>query len=154
MKTDQFQNLPFSKTIDEATKFTALYIVAMEGKHKEFEFIRCWEHHKIAKLFLSGLKRIVRSFKKVSRHQDKLVKDLRKEGKADLINIAFAEQLHTCIQFYKKECAIVKDMLSEYREYVCSGHLIDTFIIPRLRTDYELVDYRTLPGVWMFKKPK
>ena len=148
MKTDQFQ-----KMAKETITFALLFNTALTSKNMEFEFIRCWEHRRVAKYYLNGLKKILRDFKKVAKAQDQLVKALKEAGKLDILNLKFADQLHECVKFYKKECAIVKDMLSEYREYVCSGHLIDTFLFPRLRTDYELVDYRTLPGVWMFKKP-
>ena len=149
MKTDQFQ-----KRAKESLTFAILFQAALSSKNMDFEFIRCWEHRTVARYYLSALRKILRDFKKVSKAQDQLVKDLKKAGKLNFLNLKFADQLHECVKFYKKECAVVKDMLSEYREYVCSGHLIDTFILPRLRTEYELVDYRTLPGVWMFKKPK
>ena len=149
METDQFQK----EQIEEASILTALYLQALQGKHKQFEFLRCWEHRKIAKYYLKGLKKIVHDFKILSKTQDKLIKILKEAGKLDIINYTYAKQLHLCVKFYKEECRIVKDMLSEYREYICSGHIIDTFILPRLRTEYELVDYRTLPGVWIFKKP-
>ena len=148
MKTDQFQ-----KRVKESLTFALLFQTALTGKNMDFEFIRCWEHRKVARYYLRALRKILRDFKKVAKAQDQLVKALTKAGKLNFLNLKFADQLHECVKFYKKECAVVKDMLSEYREYVCSGHLIDTFVLPRLRTDYELVDYRTLPGVWIFKKP-
>ena len=145
MKTDQFQN-----GVDaDAVLYTMLISAALTGEHREFEFIRCWEHRKIAKYFLKGLKVVIKNLKTMAKVADKLIK----AGQGNLIDHIYAKQLHLSIDYYKKECAIVRDMLSEYREYVCSGHLIDTFVLPRLRTEDELVDYRTLPGVWMFKKP-
>ena len=150
MKSDQFQIIPKKMTEEEESDFyVALALVAMKGEHRKFEFIRCWEHRKIVRLYKKGLKIVIKRFKELKALNEKLIK----AGKGSFTSLVLCRQFNICVKFYKKELHTINDMLSEYREYICSGHLLDTFVLPRLRTEDELVDYRTLPGVWIFKKP-
>ena len=55
------------------------------------------------------------------------------------------KQFEICYNYYKKECAIAKDMLSEYRAYLSSGHIFDQLVLNSARPDDECVDYRKLP---------
>ena len=150
MKSDQFQIVPKKMTEEEESDlYIALALVALKGEHRKFEFIRCWQHHKIVRLYKKALKTIIKRFKDLKALNEKLIR----AGHGTISSLVLCSQFSICVKFYKKELHTINDMLSEYREYVCSGHLLDTFVLPRLRTEDELVDYRTLPGVWIFKKP-
>lgn len=150
MDLKQFQNKPKN----DAEMFALLMANAFEGVHMKFEFLRCWEHCKVARIYLNGLRHVIKFFKSAQKVNKAIIAENEKQGKIDLEAMLMSESLKLCIDYYKKELRIAKDMLSEYREYICSGHIIDTFILPRWRPDEECVDYRTLPGVFMFKKPR
>ena len=55
------------------------------------------------------------------------------------------KQFEICYNYYKKEYEIAKDMLSEYRAYLFSGHIFDQLVLNNVRPDDECVDYRKLP---------
>jgi hypothetical protein len=149
MELDQFQHAD----MNDREMFAMLVSVALTNKNMDFEFIRCLEHRKVVKIYIKGVKKVVKFFKNISKLADKAAKLAMQDPQIDLSVIMAAKEFRHCKNYYIKELKIAKDMLSEYREYVCSGHLIDTFILPRWRPDEECVDYRTLPGVFMFKKP-
>ena len=57
------------------------------------------------------------------------------------------KQFEICYDYYKKEYELAKDMLSEYRAYLSSGHIFDQLVMNGVRQDDECVDYRELPWI-------
>ena len=55
------------------------------------------------------------------------------------------KQFEICYNYYKKEYELAKDMLSEYRAYLSSGHIFDQLVLNDIRPDDECIDYRELP---------
>jgi hypothetical protein len=62
-------------------------------------------------------------------------------GNPDLETLMALKQFKICTDFYKDETKILNDMLSEYTEYVLSGHVIDT-LVGNIRPDEDLYDHR------------
>lgn len=125
--------------------FIELVNHALQNKNSEFEFIRNWNMCKISRMYKRGTKRVAKVFDGLAK---KLVKEYAAKihkGNADIETLIAIKQFIVCRDFYLKENAIAKDMMSEYRTYVFSGHILDQFIFNIGRRDDELTDYRKLP---------
>ena len=140
METEQFE---FSE--DPKEIFSELVKKALEGKHSDFEFIRTYETCKVARYYKIGVKRVYKTFKTLYK---KLMKTYAKDIMADeqkLEMLMSMKQFEICYDYYKKEYELAKDMLSEYRAYLTSGHIFDQLIMNGVRLDDDCVDYRKLP---------
>jgi len=124
--------------------FEELVKKALEGKQSNFEFIRSYGMLSVARLYRKGTKRVAKVFKNLCKeildNYSKLI--ITDEQKIDML-LAY-KQFESCRDYYLKEYAIAKDMISEYRTYVFSGHILE-MLSGGYRSDYECVDYRKLP---------
>ena len=59
------------------------------------------------------------------------------------------KQFEICYDYYKKEYELAKDMLSEYRAYLTSGHIFDQLVMNGVRSDNDCVDYRGRKLPWI-----
>ena len=140
METDQFE---FSE--DPKKVFEELVKKALEGKQSDFEFIRTYEMCKVARYYKISVKRVSKTFKTLYK---KLMKTYAKDiltGEQKLEMLMSMKQFEICYDYYKKEYELAKDMLSEYRAYLSSGHIFDQLVLNDVRSDDECVDYRELP---------
>ena len=140
METDQIE-----LTEDPKEIFGELVKKALKGKQSDFEFIRTYEACKTARLYKSSVKRVSKTFKTLYK---KLMKTYAKDIMTDeqkLEMLMSMKQFEICYNYFKKECEIAKDMLSEYRAYLSSGHIFDQLVLNSVRPDDECVDYRKLP---------
>ena len=125
--------------------FEAVMKKALSGKHSDFEFIRTYEDCKTARLYKISVKRLSKVFKNLYKE---LMKSYTKNIRADeqkLEMLMSMKQFKICHDYFEKECEIAKDMLSEYRAYLTSGHIFDQLIMNGVRSDDDCVDYRKLP---------
>ena len=125
--------------------FEAVMKKALSGKHSDFEFIRTYEDCKTARLYKTSVKRLSKVFKNLYK---KLMKSYAKDIMTDeqkLEMLMSMKQFEICYDYYKKEYELAKDMLSEYRAYLSSGHIFDQLVLNSVRSDDECVDYRELP---------
>lgn len=132
--------------LTEPQKFFAeLVKKALEGKQSDFEFIRSYEMLKVARLYKKGTKKVHKLFNSLVKSiLDAYAKSiLTDEQKIEAL--LSVKQFEACAKYYENECAIAKDMLSEYRTYVLSGHIMEQFFFCGVRPDNECVDYRKLP---------
>ena len=142
METDQFE---FSE--DPKEIFSELVKKALKGKQSDFEFIRTYEACKVARYYKISVKRVYKTFKTLYK---KLMKTYAKDIMADeqkLEMLMSMKQFEICYDYYKKEYELAKDMLSEYRAYLTSGHIFDQLIMNDVRSDDDCVDYRKLPWI-------
>ena len=140
METDQFE---FSE--DPKKVFEELVKKALKGKQSDFEFIRTYEMCKVARYYKISVKRVYKTFKTLYK---KLMKTYAKDiltGEQKLEMLMSMKQFEICYNYYKKEYELAKDMLSEYRAYLSSGHIFDQLVLNDIRPDDECVDYRELP---------
>ena len=140
METDQFE---FSE--DPKKVFEELVKKALKGKQSDFEFIRTYEMCKVARYYKISVKRVSKTFKTLYK---KLMKTYAKDiltGEQKLEMLMSMKQFEICYDYYKKEYELAKDMLSEYRAYLSSGHIFDQLVLNDVRSDDECVDYRELP---------
>ena len=140
METGQFE---FSE--DPKKVFEELVKKALSGKQSDFEFIRTYEMCKVAKYYKISVKRVSKTFKTLYK---KLMKTYAKDILVDeqkLEILMSMKQFEICYDYYKKEYELAKDMLSEYRAYLSSGHIFDQLVLNSVRSDDECVDYRELP---------
>ena len=140
METEQFE---FSE--DPKKVFEELVKKALKGKQSDFEFIRTYEMCKVARYYKISVKRVSKVFKTLYK---KLMKTYAKDIMADeqkLEMLMSMKQFEICYDYYKKEYELAKDMLSEYRAYLSSGHIFDQLVLNDVRSDDECVDYRELP---------
>ena len=140
METDQFE---FSE--DPKKVFEELVKKALKGKQSDFEFIRTYEMCKVARYYKISVKRVSKTFKTLYK---KLMKTYAKDiltGEQKLEMLMSMKQFEICYNYYKKEYELAKDMLSEYRAYLSSGHIFDQLVLNSVRSDDECVDYRELP---------
>ena len=125
--------------------FEAVMKKALSGKHSDFEFIRTYEDCKTARLYKISVKRLSKVFKNLYK---KLMKSYAKDIMTDeqkLEMLMSMKQFKICHDYFEKEREIAKDMLSEYRAYLTSGHIFDQLIMNGVRSDDDCVDYRKLP---------
>ena len=130
---------------DQEKFFKAVVKKALSGKHSDFEFIRTYEDCKTARLYKSSVKRLSKVFKNLYKE---LMKTYAKDIMTDeqkLEMLMSMKQFEICYEYYKKEYELAKDMLSEYRAYLSSGHIFDQLVLNDVRSDDECVDYRELP---------
>ena len=140
METEQIE-----LTEDPKKFFEAVVKKALSGKQSDFEFIRTYEACKTARLYKSSVKRLSKVFKNLYK---KLMKTYAKDIMIDeqkLEMLMSMKQFEICYNYFKKECEIAKDMLSEYRAYLFSGHIFDQLVLNGVRPDDECVDYRKSP---------
>ena len=140
METEQFE---FSE--DPKEIFGELVKKALKGKQSDFEFIRTYEMCKVARYYKISVKRVSKTFKTLYK---KLMKTYAKDiltGEQKLEMLMSMKQFEICYDYYKKEYELAKDMLSEYRAYLSSGHIFDQLVLNDVRSDDECVDYRELP---------
>lgn len=139
METEQFE---FSE--DPKEIFSELVKKALKGKQSDFEFIRTYEMCKVARCYKISVKRVSKTFKTLYK---KLMKTYAKDILTDeqkLEMLMSMKQFEICRDYYKKEYEIAKDMLSEYRAYLTSGHIFDQLVCNAIRSDDDCVDYRKL----------
>ena len=140
METDQIE---FSE--DPKKVFEELVKKALKGKQSDFEFIRTYEMCKVARYYKISVKRVYKTFKTLYK---KLMKTYAKDILTDeqkLEMLMSMKQFEICYNYYKKEYELAKDMLSEYRAYLSSGHIFDQLVLNSVRSDDDCVDYRELP---------
>ena len=139
METEQFE---FSE--DPKKVFEELVKKALKGKQSDFEFIRTYETCKVARYYKISVKRVSKVFKTLYK---KLMKTYAKDIMTDeqkLEMLMSMKQFEICYDYYKKEYELAKDMLSEYRAYLTSGHIFDQLVCNAIRSDDDCVDYRKL----------
>ena len=125
--------------------FGELVKKALGGKQSDFEFIWTYEMCKVARYYKISTKRVSKAFKILYK---KLMKTYAKDIMTDeqkLEVLMSMKHFKICCDYYKKEYEIAKDMLSEYRAYLSSGHIFDQLVLNDIRSDDECVDYRELP---------
>ena len=140
METDQIE-----VSEDPKEFFGELVKKALGGKQSDFEFIRTYEMCKVARYYKISTKRVSKAFKALYK---KLMKTYAKDiltGEQKLEMLMSMKQFEICYEYYKKEYELAKDMLSEYRAYLSSGHIFDQLVLNNVRPDDECVDYRKLP---------
>ena len=142
METEQFE-------CSEDTKefFSELVKKALKGKQSDFEFIRTYEMYKVARYYKISTKKVSKAFKTLYK---KLIKTYAKDiltGEQQLEMLMSMKQFEICYNYYKKECEIAKDMLSEYHAYLSSGHIFDQLVLNDIRSDDDCVDHRKLPFI-------
>ena len=140
METEQFE---FSE--DPKKVFEELVKKALKGKQSDFEFIRTYEMCKVARYYKISVKRVYKTFKTLYK---KLMKTYAKDiliGEQKLEMLMSMKQFEICYEYYKKEYELAKDMLSEYRAYLSSGHIFDQLVLNDVRSEDECVDYREVP---------
>ena len=138
------ESYQFQPEQNEKEYFSELVNKALEGKHSDFEFIKNIYMLKTARLYRRGLKKVIKVFKA-------LIKGLIKAYSKGILNetdkldmIMAIKQFEVCLNYYKKEHAIAKDMLTEYREYVLHGHILKQLVFLSDRPEEECIDYRGL----------
>ena len=140
METEQFE---FSE--DPKKVFEELVKKALKGKQSDFEFIRTYEMCKVARYYKISVKKVSKVFKTLYK---KLMKTYAKDimtGEQKLEMLMSMKQFEICYDYYKKEYELAKDMLSEYRAYLTSGHIFDQLVCNAIRSEDDCVDYRKLP---------
>ena len=140
METDQIE-----VSEDPKEFFNELVKKALKGKQSDFEFIRTYEMCKTARYYKISVKKVSKVFKTIYK---KLMKTYAKDiltGEQKLEMLMSMKQFEICYDYYKKEYELAKDMLSEYRAYLSSGHIFDQLVLNDIRSDDDCVDYRELP---------
>lgn len=100
---------------------------ALDNDHAKFVLIVGMDHYKAVKAYRSAMRKIIKGFKQMKKTQGKL------------------QPWDTCITFYKDEIKTINDMIKEFKTYLWGNrHTIQT-LLGRIRTEDEMVDYRTLP---------
>ena len=140
METEQIELSEDPKKV-----FEELVKKALKGKQSDFEFIRTYEMCKVAKYYKINVKRVSKTFKILYK---KLMKTYAKDILTDeqqLEMLMSMKHFKICCDYYKKEYELAKDMLSEYRAYLSSGHIFDQLVLNDIRSEDDCVDYRELP---------
>ena len=140
METEQIELSEDPKEI-----FNELVNKALKGKQSDFEFIRTYETCKVARYYKISVKKVSKTFKILYK---KLMKTYTKDILTDeqqLEMLMSMMQFKICYDYYKKEYELAKDMLSEYRAYLSSGHIFDQLVLNNIRPEDECVDYREVP---------
>jgi len=121
---------------------------AAKGEHNKFEFIRCMEHRKTVKIYVKGMRKLVKGLKQI--YQSLLKQYKESQLKIDLHDLLELQEIilsyKTVIEFYQTELDVAVDMLKEFRTYLWSNNnLFKIGLFHGYREDNELVDFRTIP---------
>lgn len=125
--------------------FSEIVNKALEGKQSDFQFIRTLEEAKLVRLYKLGTNKVIKVFKQLHKTlAETYAKDVL-AGKQKVEMLMSIKQFEVCHDYYKKEHDIAKDMLSEYKTYVSSGHIFDQLVFNGVRPEEDCVDFRKLP---------
>ena len=145
MEFDQFQ---INDRKQQKEYFEFVVNKALEGKQSKFTFLRNLKMRKLAIEYKRDTKKAVKLFNNLSSGLIKQYAEKINLGIQDVETLLAAKQFDMCKQYYINENKLAKDMLSEYRTYLFSGHIFDQLIMNATRPDEECVDYRKLPIKW------
>ena len=124
--------------------FTELIQKALEGEATPFELISSSSMHTATKVFARATKKVIKMFKTLVQTTCLKYQEQIQTNSQDLQVLLAYVQFNRCVEFYEQELKTAKSMLQEYRAYVTGGHMLKTLLgIPR--SEYDMVDYRTLP---------
>ena len=129
---------------DKDEIFKNLVEKALRGEQSPFEFIRSYNMLSVARAYRSGVKKVAKIFASLEKSLLKTYQLQIADGSQNIETLAAAIQFRKCKEYYTKEFKIAKDMISEFRTYVFSGHIIQT-MLGGMRPEEECVDYRKLP---------
>lgn len=129
---------------DLSEEIIQVLATALEGTHRQFEFIRSLKmFFKVKKYYKLHLKACEELKKAMSQaFNDYLSCKQQGIDRLDLL-IAFT-QIRQCVTFYKEEARILKDSMKEYVCYIHNNHLIAT-LFGKVRPEEDLVDWRKIP---------
>jgi hypothetical protein len=136
-----FDDIDLSAQKTEEKFFTDLVERAIKGKQSDFEFIRSWQERIAVKTYRFGIAAIVRIFSNLCSQTYKTYISQVALGTQDLQTILALKQFKQCLEFYKREYKIARDMLDEHSEYIWNWHIIDT-LIGNYREEKDLWDHR------------
>ena len=125
--------------------FGELVKKALTGEQSNFEFVRTKDMMHVASLYKRGTRKVYKVFDSLHKALVKQYGESILTDKQSLETMMAIKQFEVCRDYYKKESAIAKDMLKEYRTYVFSGHILAQLFFNGVRPDNECVDYRKLP---------
>lgn len=121
---------------------------ALKNENSSFTFIRCLrERINLQEYIRNSLAPAEKLFRRLYTATQKAYLEQIRSGAQELQAILALKQFKYCQEYYKKEIAVAKDILDEHKEYVLSGHIIDT-LLGNIRKEEDLVDYRKLPTRW------
>lgn len=124
--------------------FAELLTRALSEENSKFELINSEDMWLATRQMKNATKKIIKLFESLLQNSEEMYCTQILSGQQKLDVLLAYLQFGMCLDYYKKELDILKDMLKEYRVYVTSGHIIKTICgIPRAEED--MVDYRTLP---------
>ena len=146
MEPNRFQFDAETMKVSMKVIVARLMKLALTGEHRQFEYIRNWDMRRLAVECEKTTKRVIRYFKACKANADRLLKQDVASREFDAEVIKGVVQFGLCVSFYEEELRILRSMLSEYRRYMFSFHLLDTFVWNRWRPDRECYDHRRIFG--------
>lgn len=115
------------------------------NQYSEFSLLTSLQAFKGAKLYRGVIKKVKEGFKaEATRCFNKYLQDAA-NNKADFRDLLKFRDLRHCYNFYQKEYNIIDDMIDEFRCYLRSNENFIRLRLGKVRTEEEMVDFRTLP---------
>lgn len=124
---------------------TAFVTRAEKRDFTEPHFICSVAERNYIKLDYVKLGILTKVFKKAATASFKTYTKACETGDGDFELLAAYITLQDCLDFFKLERAILRDMLEEYYEYVLDGHIFD-FLAGNDRSEEDLYDRRPKKG--------
>ncbi len=116
-----------------------------ENNHSSFSFIRSMQERAAAKEYYNASIKTAEHFNFLKQAILRGYCEDILENKTDIEALLAVRHLDEAVKFYYAEANIALDSLKEYRAYLFSGHLFDSFILNNYRSDEDCVDFRKLP---------
>ncbi len=121
---------------DSRELIIALINRAKSGEHTKFEQLRFFDDYAGARVVYSATKKVVAT---LEHSADRLFKNYCKAVKqqqADVNLLLAYKQFELAISFYREETRIVKDILTDYENYLSEGNFIKAFIFGEARNTW------------------
>lgn len=122
--------------------FNSLVEAAIKNKTTPFEYIKNIDELAVAKECKRSINKVITMFTKMQKAMYKTYCKKVKKGEFDFNLLVAHKKYEFCQNFYKKEIAILEDMMDEYQAYLNSGHYIDQYVKLETRRGVELYDHR------------
>lgn len=130
----------------DTEEFTKILIDrALKNEHTKFNYLRSLPELFAARQCKKALNDVIKSFNNTAKkvYLDYLDGIKNNTDRIDLL-VSY-KQINKCIDFYKKEAEITKDIIKEYKCYLKYGHLFKSVFLNYYRPNEDLMDWRKLP---------
>lgn len=129
------------KSLKDVTENLAIIVDrALSGIHVQDKFLKSIDEFSVALLYRSGIKKILKGFKKtLIKSQEDYLSSVA-DGSNLFGSMIIWSQFRQCYEFYKEELRLTTELLKDYHYYMFDGKIIKS-LLGYVRPEEDLVPY-------------